>query len=309
MRAVAFGGFGERPELTDLPVPEPGPGEVLVEVRASTVNGFDLAVLGGYLKGAQEHEFPVVLGKDFAGVVAAVGEGVESPAVGQEVFGVVMRPTLGQGAFAEYVVVPAAHGVAPVPAGLSLPRAAALGLAATTALNAVDAVSPGPGEVVLVSGATGGVGGYAVQLAAARGAVVLATAKPGPEAAFVTGLGAAHTVDHTGDLAAQVRALAPGGLHAALHLAGDGDAIAALLADGGRFASTIHHTPELPSERGVTTTTIMADPRPDTLAHLAAEAAAGRLRTPISRTYPLSEALEALATFPVGTVGKLCVTV
>jgi D-arabinose 1-dehydrogenase-like Zn-dependent alcohol dehydrogenase len=75
MRAVAFTDFGAAPALTDLPVPEPGPGEVLVRVRASSVNGFDLGVLGGFLKGVYEHEFPVVLGKDFAGVVTAVGEG------------------------------------------------------------------------------------------------------------------------------------------------------------------------------------------------------------------------------------------
>src|SRR5436189_4409424 len=99
MRAVAFPKFGADPVLTELPVPEPGPGEVLVRVRASSVNGFDLGVLGGYLKGVYEYEFPVVLGKDFAGVVEATGEGVTSAELGDHVFGVVMRPTLGQGGF------------------------------------------------------------------------------------------------------------------------------------------------------------------------------------------------------------------
>ncbi|NUT97493.1 MAG: alcohol dehydrogenase catalytic domain-containing protein, partial [Saccharothrix sp.] len=75
MRAVAFSEFGAAPALTELPVPRPGPGEVLVRVHASSVNGFDLGVLGGYLKGVYEYEFPVVLGKDFAGRVEAVGDG------------------------------------------------------------------------------------------------------------------------------------------------------------------------------------------------------------------------------------------
>src|SRR3954451_23893590 len=118
MRAMAFSGFGEPLVPADLPRPEPGPGEVLVRVRASSVNGFDLGVLGGVLKGVYEYEFPVVLGKDFAGEVAATGAGVTSVNVGDHVFGVVMRPTLGQGGFAEYVVVSEQYGLAHTPTGL-----------------------------------------------------------------------------------------------------------------------------------------------------------------------------------------------
>ncbi|MFC7718600.1 alcohol dehydrogenase catalytic domain-containing protein [Nonomuraea recticatena] len=146
MRAVAFTAFGAAPEVTELPVPEPAPGEVLVQVRASSVNGFDLGVLGGFLKGVYEYEFPVVIGKDFAGVVAAVGEGVNEMAVGDEVFGVVMRPTLGQGGFAEYVAVPQGYGIARLPDGLDHARAGVLGLAGTAALNALDAVAPEAGR-------------------------------------------------------------------------------------------------------------------------------------------------------------------
>jgi NADPH:quinone reductase-like Zn-dependent oxidoreductase len=96
--------FGANPVLTERPTPEPGPREVLVEVRASSVNGFDIGVLGGHLTGVYEHDFPVVLGKDFAGVVAAAGEGVTSVQVGDRAFGVVKRSTPGQGGFAEFVV-------------------------------------------------------------------------------------------------------------------------------------------------------------------------------------------------------------
>ncbi|MEU4720180.1 NADP-dependent oxidoreductase [Nonomuraea dietziae] len=308
MRAVAFTAFGAAPEVTELPVPEPGPGEVLVQMRASSVNGFDLGVLGGFLKGVYEYEFPVVIGKDFAGVVAAVGEGVNEVAVGDGVFGVVMRPTLGQGGFAEYVAVPQGYGIARLPEGLDHARAGVLGLAGTAALNALDAVAPEAGETVLISGATGGVGALAIQLAASRGATVIATARPGAETEFVTGLGAAHAVD-PGDLAAEVRAVAPGGVHAALHLAGDGAAVADLLANGGRFASTVHFTPEDAGERDLKATTVMADPNPATLALLAAEVVEGRLRVPVAKVYPLEEAQRAIADFTGGTLGKLAVSI
>ncbi|MEV6977617.1 alcohol dehydrogenase catalytic domain-containing protein [Kitasatospora sp. NPDC093806] len=307
MRAISFPAFDQPAALTDLPVPEPGPGEVLVEVHASSLNGFDLGVLGGHLKGVFAYEFPVVLGRDFAGVVAELGAGVDHFTVGQAVFGVVLRPTLGQGGFAEYVAVPADQGIAPIPAGLDPQLAAALGLAGTAAHDAVDAVAPTEGETVLVVGATGGVGGYATQLAAARGAAVIATARPGAEAAFVTAHGATHTVDPDGDLAAQVRALAPAGVHAALHLAGDGAAVAGLVAAGGRFASTLHHVPAEASD--IEATAVLADPSPATLAALAEAVVAGRLRVPLGRRYPLAEVPQALAEFGAGTLGKVGVTV
>ncbi|MFI9814494.1 NADP-dependent oxidoreductase [Saccharothrix variisporea] len=298
MRAVAFSEFGAAPALTELPVPEPGPGEVLVRVHASSVNGFDLGVLGGYLKGVYEYEFPVVLGKDFAGRVEAVGDGTDFRP-GDDVFGVVMRPTLGQGGFAEYVVVNAAYGVARIPDGLDHARAGALGLAGTAARNAVDAVDPKEGETVLISGATGGVGAFAVQLAAARGATVIATARPGAEAAFVTGLGATHAV-HPDDLGT----LAP--VHAAIHLAGDGATVAGRLTPGGRFATTVHHVPDDPA---VTATAIMADPSPATLAALADDVVAGRLRVPLAGVYDLADTTRAVEDFTRGTVGKLAVTI
>ncbi|MGW1998057.1 NADP-dependent oxidoreductase [Embleya sp. NPDC001921] len=305
MRAVAFHDFGDSPASTELPTPEPGPGEVLVRVRAASLNGFDLGVLGGMMRGVLEYDFPVVLGKDFAGEIAASGAGVTGLNVGDAVFGVVMRPALGPGSFAQYVVVNADYGLARIPDGLAPTRAAALALAGTAALNAVDAVSPAPGETVLVVGATGGVGAYAVQLAASRGCTVIATAEPGAQAAFVTGLGATHTVEPA-ELPDQVQAIAPDGVQAALHLAGEGPVVAGLLAPGGRLASTLHYAPDAVT-RGITSTTIMADPSAATLGRLAAEAASGRLRIPVARTYGLDEVPQAIAEFTRGAVGKFVV--
>ena len=300
MRAFAMTGFDEQPAVTEVPTPEVGPGEVLVRVRASSVNGIDLAVAGGMLKGMMEYRFPVVLGKDFAGEVAATGPGVPRFAAGDPVFGVVMDPTgLDTRALAEFVAVPD---------GLDVTQAGALGLAGAAALQAVEAVAPAAGDAVLVSGATGGVGAFAVQLAAARGAAVIATAKPGEDAGFVRDLGAAHVVDYTGDLPAQVRAIRPGGVDAVIHLAGDGAQLADLLAPGGRFASTLGVGPDQLAGRELRATAVMANPDAATLDRLAGEVVAGRLRVPIQRNYPLEAVGEAMADFGAGTRGKLAIS-
>ncbi len=141
MKAVVLSRFGRAPEVTELDVPQPAPGELRVRVRASSVNGFDLSVANGRLKGVMEHRFPVVLGKDFAGIVDAIGEGVTGYAVGERVFGVLVKDALGEGSFAEYVTVPAAVGVAKVPDAIDFTDAGALGLAGTAAYDSVGAAA------------------------------------------------------------------------------------------------------------------------------------------------------------------------
>jgi NADPH:quinone reductase-like Zn-dependent oxidoreductase len=309
MRAIVINDFGAPPTLSDLPQPKPEAGEVLVRVRASSLNGFDAATAAGMLKGMMEHRFPVVLGKDFAGTVEAVGDDVTRFAVGDDVFGVVMKPFLGDGGLGEYVTVAEGYGVTRLPEGLSHTTAGALGLAGTAALNAIDAIALANGQTVLVSGASGGVGALAIQLATARGARVIATAKPGAEADLVADLGVTHIVDYTSDLAAQVRAIAPNGVDTALHLAGDGTLLVDLLASGGRLASTLGFGPDAIDRADVTAIPVMANPDQATLDRLAADAAAGRLRVPITHTYALAQAPKALADFAAGAVGKYAITI
>jgi NADPH:quinone reductase-like Zn-dependent oxidoreductase len=305
MRAFALPDSGATPAVVELPDPTPGPGEVLVRVAASSVNGFDAAVAAGHLVGMMEHRFPVVLGKDFAGSVEAVGEGATRFVVGDRVFGVVMKPHLGDGGLGEILVVNEAYGVARVPEGLDLATAGALGLAGAAAVDSLAAVGPISGRTVLISGATGGAGSFAVQYAVAAGATVIATARPGREDEFVRGLGATHTVDWSGDIVAQVRALAPDGVAAVLHLAGDPAALAGLLAGGGTLASTLGYGPE----KHPAAVSIMADPNARTLGTLADDVVAGRLRVPVTATYPLADAATAFADYAAGAVGKLAVTV
>jgi len=310
MRAVVLNEVPAAPVVSEVSPPLPEAGELLVKVAVSSVNGFDAATAAGYLQGMMEHRFPLVVGKDFAGAVEAVGEGAEGFAVGDAVFGVVMKPFLGTGSLAEYVTVPAGYGVAHVPEGLSLGHAGALGLAGTAALDSVNALEVKPGETVLVSGATGGVGALAVQILAGRGARVIATARPGAETEFVNAQtdAAVHVVDYTANLEQQVRELAPTGVDAVVHLAGDGVALAGLVRVGGRIASTLGFGPDAVEGFEVTAIPIMADANAQTLAHLADQAAAGAISVPVTAVYRLEQAPEAFAAFGAGALGKIAVT-
>jgi NADPH:quinone reductase len=308
MKAIATTDFGAPPTLVEIPAPEPAEGEILVRVTSSSINGFDLSVARGRLKGMMEHRFPVVLGKDFAGTVETIGPGVDGLAEGDAVFGVVMKPELGDGSFGERVATPAAFA-ARVPEGVDAATSGALGLAGTAAHDAVEAVEPQHGETVLVSGATGGVGIIAVQLLKSRGAHVIATASTDDEIAFVRDHGADDVVDYHGDLVAPVKDKHPHGVEAVLHFAGDGAALAALLIPGGRIASTLGLTPEQLGRDDVTLTSIMANPGIGTLTKLADAAAAGIIRVPVTRTYGLEDVPQGLADFAAGTLGKLTVQI
>ncbi|MCI2423400.1 NADP-dependent oxidoreductase [Saccharopolyspora sp. K220] len=310
MRAVALGEVPAAPAVAEVETPRPEAGELLVRVAGSSLNGIDAATAAGYLQGMMEHRFPLVLGRDFVGTVEALGEGVDGFAVGDAVFGVVMKPYLGAGSLAEYVTVPAGHGVAPIPEGLMVEEAGALGVAGTTALDSVNAVALVEGETLLISGAAGGVGALAVQIAAARGAKVIATARPGAQTDFVTGLTSVqvHVVDFTGDLQAQVREIAPDGLDAVLHMAGDGARLASLLRPGGRLASVTGLTQDDVKGQDVTVHTIWGNPNAQTLTALAGQVSSGALRVPVTATYPLEQATEAFAAFGASTPGKIAVT-
>ena len=308
MRAFALTEFGSTPQVIDVPTPDPTEGEVRVRVHAASVNGFDLSVADGHVKDMMEHRFPVVLGKDFAGVVDAVGSGVTDFKAGDRVFGVVTKPYLGDGSFGEYVTVPAAVGIAALPDETDFIEGAALGLAGVAALSAVDAAELQAGQTVLVAGATGGVGNQVVQLAAGAGANVIATASSQDERNLVRDLGAATSVDYRGDVAAAVRETHPEGVDAVVHLAGDpADALAALR-PGGRFISTRIGSPDQIPTEDATVVAIYANPDAPTLQRAARNRTEGRTTVHVQNTYSIDEAHAAFAAFAAGTLGKLVIT-
>jgi NADPH:quinone reductase len=307
MRAFALTDADASPALTDLALPEPAEGEIRVRVHAASVNGFDLAVAAGQTKDYMEHRYPLVVGKDFAGVVDTVGAGVTGYAAGDRVFGVVTKPYLQDGSFAEYVTVATAVGLAKLPEGVSFIDAAALGLAGAAAHGILDGAQLQPGLTVLVVGATGGVGNQVVQLAAAAGASVLATAHTDAERAHVTKLGATSTVDHTGDLLAEVREAAPEGVDVVVHLAGD-TAVIEAVRDGGRFVSTLLASPDqLPSET-VTVVPVYANPTTEVLDASGLRHAAGDITVTIQHVFTLENVQDALDQFAAGALGKIVIT-
>jgi NADPH2:quinone reductase len=305
MRVITLPEFGSALELRDIDTPTPAAGEVRVRVHAAAVNGFDLAVAAGSLKELMEHRFPVVLGKDFAGIVDAVGDGVTDYAVGDRVFGVVTKAHLGDGSFGEFVVVPADAGLAALPAQIDFARGAALGLAGTAAMAAVAAAELSAGSTVLIVGATGGVGNQAVQLAAATGATVIATARTALGVAQVRLLGATEVVDHTQNLTAAVLADHADGVDVVLHFAGDPATVLPALRAGGRFVSTLIGSPDQLAAEGVTVVPIYADPTTEVLTRLAENLAAGRTSVTVQGSYALEDAAEALDDFESGARGKL----
>lgn len=309
MRAFALTDFDAAPTIVDLPVPEPAEGEVRVRIAAASVNGFDLSVAGGHLKDMMEHRLPVVLGKDFAGTVDAVGPGVTDYRVGDAVFGVVTKAYLGDGSFAEKVVVPTEIGLAHLPEGIEPAEGAALGLAGTTAVQAIEAAAVRAGESVLVIGATGGVGTRAVQLAAAAGASVIATAGTDQARELLTALGAAYTVDPAGDVVAQVRELHPEGVDVLIHLAGDPAPAVEAVSEAGRIASTMIMSPDQLPAPGRTVHAVYATPDTASLDRVARAHADSTARVVVQDTYTLDQVPAAFEAFVAGTLGKLVITV
>ena len=312
MKAFALTAADRPAAITELPDPDLMPDGIRIRVRAASVNGFDVFEANGFLIGMMEHGFPTVIGRDFAGVVEAVGNGRTDVVAGDEVIGFIpATPPLHDGTYADQITSTNLV-LARKPARLSFEAAAAIPLAGATALDAVEAVEVGPGDVVLIAGATGGVGSFAVQLAAQRGATVIATARPGAEEAFVRSLGASDVVDYTdGDVPGAIRAEHPDGVTALIDLVNRDAAfppMADLVRDGGRIATTLGAADvDALARRSVRATNVNGAPTSETLTILADAAAAGTLQVKVQRTFRLDDASEALQVFSGGTLGKLVI--
>jgi NADPH2:quinone reductase len=310
MRAFTLDSFDTPPGLReDLPAPQVGPGQLLVRVQASSVNPVDAFIAAGYLKAMAEHDLPVVLGRDYAGVVEQVGPAVTGYAPGDEVYGWLphANPTVHDGSWAELIAVPHEQSVARRPATVEVRHAGAAPLAALTALAAHDALDLGEGATVLVIGASGGVGSFAVQLAAHAGATVLA---PGlaEDADYLRGLGATDVLDRNADIVTTVRERYPDGVDALLDLVSQSpdqlNASAAVVPGGGRIASSVGAAGDGPGR-----TNVSALPGRENLERLAGLLADGTLTVPIQASYPLAQADQALKDLTgQHNQGKLAIT-
>jgi NADPH2:quinone reductase len=310
MRAITLESFDSGPALHEVPTPKIAPNEVLVRVRASSVNPVDGAIVAGMMSGMVEHEFPIVLGRDYAGVVEQVGSDVTRYAEGEEVYGFLpaANPTVHDGTWAELIVVPEDNFVARKPAGVNLAAAGAAPLAGITALSALDALGVSEGDTVLVVGANGGVGSFAVQLAANAGATVIAPALREDED-YLRELGVSEVLERDADVAALVHERYPEGIEALLDLvsyAPEGfDTHAEVLKDDGRGASSLSAAGE-----GAGRHNVGAMPTQDNLERLGRMLEAGTLKVPIQNTYSLDQAGEALGALSTAhTQGKHAIRV
>ncbi|WP_067574637.1 NADP-dependent oxidoreductase [Nocardia acidivorans] len=302
MRAVAFTEFGGPEVVTvrDLPTPTPAAGQVLVKVVASPVNPVDTAARAGYLGELLPAREVYVPGLEFSGVVTELGADADGFTLGQSVIGLLPWITDPVGSAAEYVVI-AADALAPAPASVDPVAAATLPLNGITADLAVSAAQLAPGQRLLITGAAGGVGGYAVQLAAAFGARVIAVASAA-DADLVRALGASDVVDREHADIESLRAL---GVDALIDAAVRGPDLIAAARDDGRFVALL--PPAAPeSERGITVHTVQQSPNGPRLAELAGLVDAGTLTLRVADTLPLAEAAAAHARLEKGGVrGRL----
>jgi NADPH:quinone reductase len=290
MRAFTLDSFDSPPRLRDdLPEPRPAENELLVRVQASSVNPADAAAAGGVLREMLHHEFPVTLGRDFAGTVEQAGSDVGSYQAGDEVYGFLplANPNVHEGSWADLITVPEDNFVAPRPRTVDPASAGATTLAAITALSARDALAPTRDETVLVIGATGGVGSFFVQLAAGTGARVIAPALPEDED-YLRELGAAELLDRNADLDATLHERHPDGVDAILDLVSYTPQDS-LLRNGGRLASPLGAAGEGPQRFN-----LVAQSTPETLQRLAELLDNGTLRVHIQERYELGQAGEAL---------------
>jgi NADPH:quinone reductase len=306
MKAIAIEGYGgpERLQLMDLPIPEVGPDDVLIHIRAAGVNPADINFREGRMAALMPLTFPAIMGSDFAGTVAQVGRNVTTIRADAPVYGI----AYGGGTYTEYLRLAATDEFAALPAALDFVHAAALPMPGMTALGALDAAALAPGRTLLIVGGAGGIGSYAIQMAARQGTYVIATARAADQE-YVRSLGAAEVVDHTrDDVAAAVLAAHPDGVDAVLDVASTTpDAIARIaqvLRQGGHLLSTrfvIAGAPLGPegsltaelAARGISAVNLTRAQGAAVLGRLSRLVEEGTLTVPVEETLPLEEAARA----------------
>ncbi|KUN09282.1 NADPH:quinone reductase [Streptomyces yokosukanensis] len=284
-KAITFSEYGapEVLQLSEVTAPDPGPGQVRIRVRAASVNPLDLKIRSGLMARAIPARFPVTPGLDAAGVVDAVGEGVDA-AVGDEVLGSAVGGSYGEYALLDQPVAK--------PEALSWEVAASLVTVGRTASRVLDQLGARAGRTLLVHGAGGSVGTIAVQLATARGITVVGTAGE-HDIERVTALGA--TAVRYGDgWLERVKAAAPQGVDLVFDASGVG-VLADSVALTGDSAHVITIADMSAAEHGVRFSAGGGDQAGQSLQELVQLAAVGKLTVPIWRSYPLADAAQAHA--------------
>lgn len=298
MRAIAVDQYKGEPRLVDIAQPAPKPNQLLVRIAATALNPFDWKVADGIMEGAMPAVFPLVLGQDAAGTIAAVGSKVTRFKPGERIFGQFFHSPVGEGTFAEYAVVSETGTVAALPADISFETAAALPTAGMTALSLVETLDLEPGALLLVVGATGGVGSFVTQLAAAGKLRVLATAGAA-DTERVRNLGAAEIYQsRNAALIEEVKRNHPQGIDGLIDLVSDAAGLTAmldLLRAGGRVLTTVFAADEKAlGARGLGGGNFEVKGNSALLTRLSELVATGKVVVPIEHTIALEEAPDAI---------------
>jgi NADPH:quinone reductase-like Zn-dependent oxidoreductase len=305
MKAVGVTGPDFMPRLCDIGEPIAAHGGVVVDVMAASVNDFDRAAVRGRHIGRTDQRAPVLLGRDFVGRVATVGDDVDYIDVGMYVAGALAPQAPGQpGTFTEKVAVPASL-LAPVPDGVDVAQAAGVGLAGVTALDAVNVLGVANLGNMVIHGPVSGVGGLALQLAKARGAVVAAVTLPeqadlawelGADVVILEGANATQSIQ-------KVRDIFGGGVDTAIHVAGDRSVVAGVVWQGGRFTSVTDVSTS--ATRGAGYVPTIVAPSGHKLADLLFKVASHRLRSRVYRTLSFDQVADAVNPRSKNTDGRI----
>lgn len=310
MKAIGIQRFGGREVLEnlELPIPRPGPHEVLVKIHAAGVNPVDWKIREGLLQGRMPHAFPIVLGWDASGVVSAIGEKVQYAAVGDPVFAYCRKDIIHEGTYAEYIVLRQTH-LAPKPRNLSFEEAAGIPLAGLTAYQVLfEGLHLKRDDKILIHAGAGGVGGFAIQMAKNIGAYVLTTASSSHHD-YLHSLGADEIIDYTRcPFVEAVKSAHPGGLDAVFDTVGGQVQIdsAEVLKRGSRLGSILAMQDDYFHQRGIETAYVFVRPDSGQLVKIGNLAETGKLRVKVAATFPLEAASQAHELIESGhTEGKI----
>jgi NADPH2:quinone reductase len=313
LRAITVTEYGATPAIAELPTPEPGPGQVLLKMRAAGMNPMDRTLASGDWR-PMPATFPMVLGADGAGVVEKLGEGTSRFSVGDDLVYQLLIPPLGSaGTYAEYVAVTEDAPLVRVPGGLDDVVAAALPTAGGTGLSLVDLLEPLTDKTVLIVGAGGGVGSFATQFAVNVGGNVIANVRA-PDAERMRTYGATETIDHTEvPIFDTVRQAHPDGIDALIDPASDAVGfakLASLVRRGGTAVTTKYVADqEALGAAGITGINFALQPSSELFGRVAKAVADGRIVAPPITRISLEEAPAVLSspqTRP--TSGKTVIT-
>lgn len=291
MKVVAINAFNDVPQVMTRQTPSIGPHDVLIRMSYASLNPIDSRIASGFLDGRMEHRFPLILGMDGAGVIEAIGSEVSRFKPGDRVCGRFVHDHVGNGSFAEFVSMSEDATLALVPPNVPLELAAALPTAGGTALQSVELLGSKAGGVLLIVGASGGVGSFAVQLARSRGWKIVASA-PRDSAAWLRSVGVERVLEKGSRLLDQLYEYCPTGIDGLIDLVDPAPGFAdlvTLIAPGGVAVSTVWAAePQQADALGVRAINLEMKPRVADLDMLLQQVGDGFLDVLIDRRIDLS---------------------